>query len=134
MMPTMTKKLNDAPRTLQLGYENPFTLCFVPSVAMCCFVFCQKFRLPVGLHSSCSISQTACEKCFTKHHDSGDEAQCTTPYPPPSFLFRSGSTEEPVYSATTDAVAEFAYDHESRINHNPLFRGAIKCCREISQH
>ena len=27
-----------------------------------------------------------------------------------------------MYSSTTDAVAEFAYDHESRINHNPLFR------------
>ena len=42
-----------------------------------------------------------------------------------SLLIRSGSTEvaeEPVYSATTDAVAEFAYDHQSRINHNPLFR------------
>ena len=37
-------------------------------------------------------------------------------------IFRSGSTEEPGYSSTTDAVAEFAYDHESRINHNPLFR------------
>ena len=37
-------------------------------------------------------------------------------------IFRSGSTEEPAYSSTTDAVAEFAYDHESRINHNPLFR------------
>ena len=41
---------------------------------------------------------------------------------PSSSIFRSGSTEEPVYSSTTDAVAEFAYDHESRINHNPLFR------------
>lgn len=44
---------------------------------------------------------------------------------PFSLLARSGSTEvaeEPVYSATTDAVAEFAYDHQSRINHNPLFR------------
>ena len=37
-------------------------------------------------------------------------------------IFRSGSTEEPAHSSTTDAVAEFAYDHESRINHNPLFR------------
>ena len=41
---------------------------------------------------------------------------------PSSSKFRSGSTEEPVYSSTTDAVAEFAYDHESRVNHNPLFR------------
>ena len=55
------------------------TLCLVPSVTMFCFVICQKFQLPVGLRSSCSISPTAggtCQKCFTKHRYWGDETQC----------------------------------------------------------
>ena len=37
-----------------------------------CFVSFWKFRLPIGLHNSCSISPSAgisCQKCFTKHHD-----------------------------------------------------------------
>jgi len=34
------------------------------------FVFFRKFRLPIGLHSSCSISPTAggtCQKLYTKY-------------------------------------------------------------------
>ena len=41
----------------------------VPSFAMFCLVFSQKFRLPVGLHSSCSISPMSsgtCKKYLTK--------------------------------------------------------------------
>ena len=51
-------------------------------VVMFCFVFCQKFWLPVGLHSNCSISPTAsgtCQKCFTKYRNWGDETQCSFP-------------------------------------------------------
>ena len=47
---------------------------------MFCFVFFQKFRLPIGLHNSCSIIRTAdgtCQKCSTKHHERGDAPQCT---------------------------------------------------------
>ena len=57
---------------LSTNHCKSSTLCFVPSVAMFCFVFCQKFQLTVWLHSSCSISPTAgraCHKCFTKHCD-----------------------------------------------------------------
>ena len=48
------------------------TLWGVRSVVMFCFVFFQKFRLPVGLHNSCSIGPMdngTCQKCFSKHHD-----------------------------------------------------------------
>ena len=46
------------------------TLCGVCSVVMFCFVFFLKFRLPIGLHSSCCISPRTswtCQKCFSKH-------------------------------------------------------------------
>ena len=39
---------------------------------MFCDVFFWKFGLPIGLHSSCSISPTSsgtCQKCSTKYHD-----------------------------------------------------------------
>ena len=42
------------------------------SVAMFSFVFFRMFRIPIGLHNSCSISPTAgetCQKCSTKYHD-----------------------------------------------------------------
>ena len=45
------------------------TLCGVRSVVMFYFVFFRKFRLPIGLHSSCNISPTAngtFQICFTK--------------------------------------------------------------------
>ena len=60
--------------------HNINTVCVILSVGMFCFVFCQKFRLPIGLHSSCSISPMddgICHKCFTKYHHCGDDAQCT---------------------------------------------------------
>ena len=44
----------------------------VHSDAMFCFVVFLKFWLPVGLHSSCSISHSAggtCQKCSVKHHN-----------------------------------------------------------------
>ena len=44
----------------------------VPSLVVFCFVLLQKLRLPIGLHSSCSICLTAggtCHKCFTNYHD-----------------------------------------------------------------
>ena len=56
------------------------TLCGVRSVVMShqfCFIW--KFRLPIGLLSSCSISPTAggtFQKCFTKYHDWPDATQC----------------------------------------------------------
>ena len=56
-----------------------YTLRGVYSVAMFCFVFFPKLRLPIGLHSSCSISPTAnetCQKCSTKYHDRVDAPQC----------------------------------------------------------
>ena len=49
-----------------------YTLCGVRSIVMFCFVFILKFRLPIWLHSSCSISPTAggtFQKCSTKYHD-----------------------------------------------------------------
>ena len=62
--------LSDLPVSfIYLGFN--ITLCFVPSVVMFCFVFFQKFRLPIGLHNSC-ISPTVggtCKNSFTKHHD-----------------------------------------------------------------
>ena len=51
----------------------------VPWVAMFCFVFFQKLRLPIGLHSHCKISPTAggtFHKCFKKCHIWGDAPQC----------------------------------------------------------
>ena len=57
-----------------------FLLHCVSSPQSCCFVLCQKFLLPVGMHSSCSISSTAdgtCQKCFTKHRDGWDKTQCS---------------------------------------------------------
>ena len=42
------------------------------SVVMFSLLFFQKFWLPIGLHSSCSVRPTAggtCQKCSTKHHD-----------------------------------------------------------------
>ena len=45
----------------------------------CVFFFFLKFRLPMGLHSSCRISSTAsgtCQKCSTKYHDWVDAPQC----------------------------------------------------------
>ena len=41
-----------------------------------CFVFFRKFRLPFGLHSSCSISPKADGTC-KKHHEWGYAAKCT---------------------------------------------------------
>ena len=51
---------------------NLCTLCGVPSVVMFGFVFFQTFRLPIGLHSICSISPMAggtCQKYLTRYHD-----------------------------------------------------------------
>ena len=76
--------------------DSTRTLRFVPLVMMFCFVFCHKFWLPVGLHISCSIRPTAggtCQKCFTKHRNSGDKTQfpwnhrSRGPLPPWLFLF-----------------------------------------------
>ena len=88
--------------TLEVEWKNPWskekyhivlpmsTLCGVPTVAMLCYVFFQKFRLLIVLHSSCSISQMACEttqKCFTKYHDWRDASVLKNPaqelQPPP---------------------------------------------------
>ena len=44
------------------------------------FLVFLKFGLPIGLHSSCNISQMAngtFQKCFTKHHDWVDTKLCT---------------------------------------------------------
>ena len=45
----------------------------VSSLQSRCFVvLLQKFQLPIGVHSSCSIRPTAgrtCQKCFIKDHD-----------------------------------------------------------------
>ena len=38
-----------------------YTLWGIRSVMVLCFVFLQKFQLPIGLHSSCSISPTPVE-------------------------------------------------------------------------
>ena len=56
------------------------TLWVIYSVAMFCFVFLQKFRLLIGLHSSGNISPTAGEArqtIPTNYRDRVDEAQCT---------------------------------------------------------
>ena len=56
-------------------------MCGVQSLAMICFVFFRKFRLPIGLHSSCIISPTAsgtCQNCSTKYHEWGDTPHCTS--------------------------------------------------------
>ena len=50
-------------------------------VAMFCYIFFWKFWLPIGLHSSCSISQRTrgtYQKCSTKYHDWEDAPQYTT--------------------------------------------------------
>ena len=44
---------------------------------MFCFVFCQKFWLPIWLHSSWSIIPMAGRTCSTKHHNWVDDAQCS---------------------------------------------------------
>ena len=43
---------------------------------MFCFVFFQKFRLPIGLHSSCSISPSAGGTLSAKYHNWLDAPQC----------------------------------------------------------
>ena len=55
-----------------------FTLCGIPSIVMFCFRFFHKFCFPIGLHSRCSVSPTACgtKKCSRKHHDRVDAPQC----------------------------------------------------------
>ena len=80
---------------------SPITDCVIHSVVMFCFVSCQKFRLPVGLHSSCSISPTAggtCQKSSTKYHDRGDVPQCilsqTSHYE--SFVKRDWGSVDPL--------------------------------------
>ena len=47
---------------------NVYTLWGVRSVVMFCSGFFRKFRSPIGLYSSCTISPTACgtQKCSTK--------------------------------------------------------------------
>ena len=52
---------------------------FVSSSQSQCFVFFQNFCLPFGLYSICSTSPKAgwtCQKCSTKYHNWGDDAQC----------------------------------------------------------
>ena len=48
------------------GPPWPCTLCLVPSVIMFCFVFFHEFQLPIGLHSSYSISPTSNGTCQKK--------------------------------------------------------------------
>ena len=55
-------------------------MCGVGSIVMFCYVFFLKFRLPIGLHSSCCISPTASgtlQKNFTKYQDWPDATQCS---------------------------------------------------------
>ena len=87
-------------------------MCGVRSVVMFCYVFFLKFRLPIGLHSSCCISPTAggtFQKSFTKYHDWPDATQCT-------FVICTHSG--PVNELLTD---------------NTLLRRLIKCRRTIGQ-
>ena len=56
------------------------TLWSVCSIVMFSVVFFPVFQLPLGLHSSSSISQTTgstCQKYPTKYHDSVDAPQCS---------------------------------------------------------
>ena len=60
------------PLTERFEFSGFCTMWGVPSYAMFCIVFFRKFQLPIGLHSICSISQTAggtCQKSSTKHHE-----------------------------------------------------------------
>ena len=57
------------------------TPCGAPSVAMFCFCFLSDIMLPIGLHSSLSISPTAsgtCQKCLRKYHYWGVATHCTS--------------------------------------------------------
>ena len=66
--PSGSVGLNDAVAVLA-GGEKARDVC---SVVMFCFDLFQKFRLPIGLHSSCSIGPMAGEtfqKRFAKYHD-----------------------------------------------------------------
>ena len=61
-----------------------------------CFVIFPKFRLPVGLHSSCSISLLAggtCQKCSTKHCEWGDAPHCTLPMGKRCFIISPGRND-----------------------------------------
>ena len=56
------------------------TQCAIHSVVKFCFALDMKFWLPIGLHSSCSISPPAsgtCENFMTKYHGRGDVAHCS---------------------------------------------------------
>ena len=66
------------PSDFQIHCEN------VPSVAMFCFVFFQKFRLLLGLHLGCAVDAGSVhrpwehvKKCFAKHHNWRYAPQCT---------------------------------------------------------
>ena len=61
----------EAYHSVNLGILTKYNV-GVLSFVMFCFAFFQKVRLPIGLHSSCSISPAAggtCQKCSTKHHE-----------------------------------------------------------------
>ena len=59
-------------RGWEMWLSQVYTVCVIPKFVMFCFVFFLRFRLPIGLHSSCSMCPTAdgtCQKWFTKYHD-----------------------------------------------------------------
>ena len=64
--PRRKKQLRDCRSKIEKGDDdrpNMYTLCVIHSVLKFCFVLDMKSWLPIGLHSSCSISATASGTC-----------------------------------------------------------------------
>ena len=61
---TLLAKLREifTPKPLYCVYSHLFTLCSVRSVVMFCFVLFLKFRLPIWLHSSCTVAAVAAQR------------------------------------------------------------------------